>query len=127
MGNFYTCAGLRYSLCAVNVPLVLRKAKAVAPASHAYHLAHGLQLALNSSGHSDLAALYADAIAGGAAWEAILAQLTIGEIYFSETERSSTPSGSTSSQRSWRAGQASKVYESGVPAAPPVKNPTRSR
>jgi hypothetical protein len=91
VGHFYTCAGLRYSLCAVNVPLVLRKAKAVAPASHAYHLAHGLQLVLNSSGHSDLAALYADAIAGGAAWEAILAQLTIGEIYFPKPSAARRP------------------------------------
>jgi len=42
-------------------------------------LAHGLQLVLNMSGHADLMALYADAIVGGSAWEAILAQLTIGE------------------------------------------------
>jgi chemotaxis protein methyltransferase CheR len=45
-------------------------------------LAHGLQLVLNSSGHANMAALYADAIVGGSAWEAILAQLTIGETYF---------------------------------------------
>jgi chemotaxis protein methyltransferase CheR len=45
-------------------------------------LAHSLQQVLNTSGHSDLAALYADAIVGGTAWEAILAQLTIGETYF---------------------------------------------
>jgi chemotaxis protein methyltransferase CheR len=45
-------------------------------------LAHGLRLALANSQHGDLAALYADAAAGGPAWEIILAQLTIGETYF---------------------------------------------
>jgi len=45
-------------------------------------LAYGLQLVLNSSGHANMAALYADAIVGGSAWEATLAQLTIGETYF---------------------------------------------
>jgi chemotaxis protein methyltransferase CheR len=45
-------------------------------------LEHRLQMALNTTAHPDLAALYDDAIGGGAAWEAILAQLTIGETYF---------------------------------------------
>src|SRR4051812_28199000 len=45
-------------------------------------LEHGLRLALASSQHSDLAALYDDAAAGGPSWEIILAQLTIGETYF---------------------------------------------
>src|SRR5258705_11548297 len=45
-------------------------------------LAHGLRLALANSRHGDLAALYAEAAAGGPAWETILAQLTIGETYF---------------------------------------------
>jgi chemotaxis protein methyltransferase CheR len=45
-------------------------------------LAHGLRLALANSRHSDLAALYEDAAAGGPGWEIILAQLTIGETYF---------------------------------------------
>jgi chemotaxis protein methyltransferase CheR len=45
-------------------------------------LAHGLQMVLNATDHPDLAALYADAVGGGAAWEAILAQMTIGETYF---------------------------------------------
>jgi chemotaxis protein methyltransferase CheR len=45
-------------------------------------LAHGLHMALANSQHADLAALYADAAAGGPGWEIILAQLTIGETYF---------------------------------------------
>src|SRR5262245_3254358 len=45
-------------------------------------LAHGLRLALAGSEYPDLAALYADAAAGGPGWEIILAQLTIGETYF---------------------------------------------
>ena len=45
-------------------------------------LAYGLHVVLNSTGHPDLAALCVDAIAGGAAWEAILTQLTVGETYF---------------------------------------------
>jgi chemotaxis protein methyltransferase CheR len=45
-------------------------------------LAYSLQAVLESTGHPDLAALCADAITGEAAWEAILAQLTIGETYF---------------------------------------------
>lgn len=45
-------------------------------------LAHGLRLALASSQQGDLAALYADAAAGGPSWEIILAQLTVGETYF---------------------------------------------
>jgi len=45
-------------------------------------LAHGLGLALSATDHSDLVELYADAVAGGPGWEAILAQLTIGETYF---------------------------------------------
>lgn len=45
-------------------------------------LAHGLRLVLNATRHPDFASLYADALAGGAAWEAIVAHLTIGETYF---------------------------------------------
>jgi chemotaxis protein methyltransferase CheR len=45
-------------------------------------LAHALHLTLGASGHPSLAALYADALAGGAAWEALLGQVTIGETYF---------------------------------------------
>jgi chemotaxis protein methyltransferase CheR len=45
-------------------------------------LAHGLRMALAASSHPDIAALYADAAAGGPGWEIILAQLTVGETYF---------------------------------------------
>jgi chemotaxis protein methyltransferase CheR len=45
-------------------------------------LAHGLSMALGATGHRTLAELYAEAVAGGSGWEAILAQLTIGETYF---------------------------------------------
>jgi chemotaxis protein methyltransferase CheR len=45
-------------------------------------LAHGLNMALANTCHRTLAELYADAVAGGPAWEALLAQLTIGETYF---------------------------------------------
>jgi chemotaxis protein methyltransferase CheR len=45
-------------------------------------LAHRLNLTLSTTQHRDLAALYADAIAGGPGWEAIVTHLTIGETYF---------------------------------------------
>ena len=45
-------------------------------------LAHGLTMALETTSHRTLVELYADAVAGGPGWEAILAQLTIGETYF---------------------------------------------
>jgi chemotaxis protein methyltransferase CheR len=45
-------------------------------------LAHGLSLALETTSHRTLAELYSDAVDGGPGWEAILAQLTIGETYF---------------------------------------------
>jgi chemotaxis protein methyltransferase CheR len=45
-------------------------------------LAHGLNIVLETSGYRTLAELYGDAVAGGDGWEAILAQLTIGETYF---------------------------------------------
>ncbi|HNP69618.1 MAG TPA: protein-glutamate O-methyltransferase CheR [Kouleothrix sp.] len=45
-------------------------------------LMHGLNMALHASRLPDLAALYAEAEAGGAAWEIVLAHLTIGETYF---------------------------------------------
>jgi chemotaxis methyl-accepting protein methylase len=45
-------------------------------------LAHGLNMMLGTTSHRTLAELYADAVAGGPAWEALLAQLTIGETYF---------------------------------------------
>jgi chemotaxis protein methyltransferase CheR len=45
-------------------------------------LVHGLAQAMNAGGFPDLAALYADARLGGAGWEIILAQLTVGETYF---------------------------------------------
>jgi hypothetical protein len=41
-------------------------------------LEHGLRLALGTTRHRNLRDLYADAVAGGPGWEAILAQLTIG-------------------------------------------------
>jgi chemotaxis protein methyltransferase CheR len=45
-------------------------------------LAHGLNRVLTATRHQNLAALYADAIAGGPAWDAIITHLTIGETYF---------------------------------------------
>jgi chemotaxis protein methyltransferase CheR len=45
-------------------------------------LAHGLRQALVTTQHQNLTDLYADAVVRGPAWEAILAQLTIGETYF---------------------------------------------
>src|SRR5262245_60374541 len=45
-------------------------------------LAHGLNLALGATRQPNLAALYADAIGGGPAWDAIITHLTIGETYF---------------------------------------------
>jgi chemotaxis protein methyltransferase CheR len=45
-------------------------------------LAHSLSLALSVTGHSGLAALYADALGNGPGWEAIVAQVTVGETYF---------------------------------------------
>jgi chemotaxis protein methyltransferase CheR len=45
-------------------------------------LAHGLSMALGTTSHRTLTELYTDAMAGGPGWEAILAQLTIGETYF---------------------------------------------
>jgi chemotaxis protein methyltransferase CheR len=45
-------------------------------------LAHGLTMALGTTCHRTLSELYADAVAGGPGWEAILTQLTIGETYF---------------------------------------------
>lgn len=45
-------------------------------------LAHGLNRALDATRHRNLAELYAEAVAYGPGWEAILAQLTIGETYF---------------------------------------------
>src|SRR5262245_55652868 len=45
-------------------------------------LAHGLSMALGNTSHRTLAELYADAVASGPGWEALLAQLTIGETYF---------------------------------------------
>ncbi len=38
-------------------------------------LAHGLWLALEASGCQSPAALYADAVSGGAAWDALLARV----------------------------------------------------
>jgi chemotaxis protein methyltransferase CheR len=52
------------------------------PARKRADLAHGLRLVLETSRHADLAALYADAAAGGPGWEILLAQLTNGETYF---------------------------------------------
>jgi chemotaxis protein methyltransferase CheR len=45
-------------------------------------LSHGLHLALRTCGMVSLDELYDAAAAGGAAWGALLAQLTIGETYF---------------------------------------------
>jgi chemotaxis protein methyltransferase CheR len=45
-------------------------------------LAHGLNRALAATRQQNLAALYADAIAGGPGWDAIITHLTIGETYF---------------------------------------------
>jgi chemotaxis protein methyltransferase CheR len=45
-------------------------------------LAHGLNMALGTTNHRTLIELYADAVAGGPGWDAILAHLTIGETYF---------------------------------------------
>jgi chemotaxis protein methyltransferase CheR len=45
-------------------------------------LSHGLHQVLAATQHQNLRQLYADVIAGGPAWEVVLAQLTIGETYF---------------------------------------------
>jgi chemotaxis protein methyltransferase CheR len=45
-------------------------------------LAHGLNLALGATGRATLTELYAAAVAGGPAWDTLLALLTIGETYF---------------------------------------------
>lgn len=45
-------------------------------------LAHGLNLAIRSTGHSDFAQLYDDALNKPHVWDEILAHLTIGETYF---------------------------------------------
>jgi len=45
-------------------------------------LAHGLNPALSATPHQHLATLYADAVAGGPGWDAIVTHLTIGETYF---------------------------------------------
>lgn len=45
-------------------------------------LAHGLALALNATCYSSLSDLYVAAVAGGGAWDALMAQLTVGETYF---------------------------------------------
>jgi chemotaxis protein methyltransferase CheR len=45
-------------------------------------LAHGLSMALGTTSCRTLAELYADAVASGPGWEALLAQLTVGETYF---------------------------------------------
>jgi chemotaxis protein methyltransferase CheR len=45
-------------------------------------LAHGLRQALETTQHQSLRELYTGAITGGPGWEALVAQLTIGETYF---------------------------------------------
>src|SRR6476660_7379142 len=45
-------------------------------------LAHGLNRALAATRHQNLSALYADVIAGGPGWDALITHLTIGETYF---------------------------------------------
>lgn len=49
-------------------------------------LAHGLNQVLVTSGQPDLTALYADALADGPSWEAMLAHLTVGETRFFRNE-----------------------------------------
>lgn len=62
--------------------LVLIRAGLYYPDRKRADLLHGLDQALNTAAHASLAELYADAVAGGSAWELILAHLTIGETYF---------------------------------------------
>ncbi len=62
--------------------LVLTRAGLYYPDRKRADLLHGLDQALNTAAHASLAELYADAVAGGSAWELILAHLTIGETYF---------------------------------------------
>src|SRR5262249_37544430 len=62
--------------------LMLSRAGLHYPERKRADLLHGLSLALNAGGYSNLAALYADAISNGHAWDLILAHLTIGETYF---------------------------------------------
>ncbi len=57
-------------------------------------LAYGLRQALAATQHQSFRQLYADAVADGPAWEAVLAQLTIGETYFFGTAPSSMRSAS---------------------------------
>jgi chemotaxis protein methyltransferase CheR len=45
-------------------------------------LAHGLNRVLGATRQPNLTALYADAVAGGPSWDAIITHLTIGETYF---------------------------------------------
>jgi len=66
--------------------LVLARCGLYYPERKRADLAHKLGMVLESSNCRTLAELYADAFAGGASWEAILAQLTIGETYFFRNE-----------------------------------------
>jgi len=45
-------------------------------------LAHGLSLVARERGIADMGRLYTELAAGGAAWETVVARLTIGETYF---------------------------------------------
>ena len=52
------------------------------PPSKRSDLMHTLSLALYTIDCADLETLYAEAVAGGPIWEALLSQITIGETYF---------------------------------------------
>jgi chemotaxis protein methyltransferase CheR len=62
--------------------LVLARAGLHYPAYKRADLLHGLGLAQNAGGYANLAELYTQALAGGGAWDLVLAHLTIGETYF---------------------------------------------
>jgi chemotaxis protein methyltransferase CheR len=62
--------------------LLLTRCGLYYPEQKRMDLAHRLNLTLSTTQHQDLAALYADAMAGGPGWEAIVTHLTIGETYF---------------------------------------------
>jgi chemotaxis protein methyltransferase CheR len=62
--------------------LVLARAGLHYPAHKRADLLYGLGLAQQAGGYASLAELYAEALAGGIAWDVILAHLTIGETYF---------------------------------------------
>jgi chemotaxis protein methyltransferase CheR len=62
--------------------LLLARAGLFYPERKRGDLLHGLSMAMGDGRYPSIAALYADAVGGGSAWDLVVQHLTIGETYF---------------------------------------------